>query len=96
MHLPYQSITTLGLQVHRNSRETVALQPLVNGLAYTEVFGSEDKEHPMTCGLFTIKQGEPTGFLYPCDEFVFILEGKHIADIGGPLRADNGTFHDIQ
>jgi hypothetical protein len=75
------SVLDHGPQVYRGSKAaTVSAVSLSTGLQYTEIFGSKAGEIPMTCGLFTVMQGDATPFKYPCAEYTIVLDGTHILD----------------
>ena len=42
----------------------------------SEIVGSEDKEKPITCGLFRMAKGNPLEYTYTYDEVKVMLEGE--------------------
>ena len=54
---------------------------LTKSLDYTEIFGSKEGEQPMTCGHFTVRQGETTGYKYPGAEFSIVVDGIPTLDL---------------
>lgn len=50
---------------------------LKHGLHFKTIFGSDHNGHPMSCGMFSITDGEPTLWTNPCPEFIFSVEGAY-------------------
>jgi len=69
---------------HHSERGAKAVAvPLVNlkgGLDFNEIFGTKEGGTPLTAGKFVVTAGEAVTFVYPGDEFVYVIKGELTLD----------------
>jgi len=65
--------------VHLKDVEGMKIAPMEspgNNAYLQDVVTSNDKEKPITCGMFRMEKGEPLTYTYPYDEMKVMLEGE--------------------
>jgi len=71
-------LTRSAQQVQRDAQGTLVFSAFAKGTEYAEIFGNADKEHPMSCGLYTKNEGsDPVTAEQPSDVFSWIIEGTY-------------------
>jgi len=74
--VPLCTPVIMSISISKHSKNVDALQHLKHGMHTVTVLGNDNADHPMSCGLFTVSQGEPTSWTYPCSEFIYGVEGE--------------------
>ncbi|KAG8923372.1 hypothetical protein FRC03_011110 [Tulasnella sp. 419] len=64
------------LSVHQDAPKNAVLQQHTKCMSGVELFKSNDKDHPLTCGIAVMEKGQSIKWTYPGAEFAFILEGE--------------------
>ncbi|KDQ12508.1 hypothetical protein BOTBODRAFT_34471 [Botryobasidium botryosum FD-172 SS1] len=71
----------MGIHSHSQGPQAISASPFKHGLSYNEVFGTKEGGTPLTAGLFDITQSDSVNFVYPGDEFLYIISGEvHLED----------------
>ncbi|KAG9029390.1 hypothetical protein FRB95_005345 [Tulasnella sp. JGI-2019a] len=80
------------ISIHQGAHECKEVKPIKHGMHSHTIFGNNSKEHPMSCGVFMVQEGEATAWTYPCSEFVICLDGEiHLED-----DAEPGKIHTLK